>query len=356
MSFQNTFKYLAILLPGLLPLIVFVVVDEFLGAKWAILTALASGVAIFSYTWFRNRKPDTFVLFDTLLLAAFGGVSLLLDDDIFFKLKPGVIQSILVVIIGVSAYSPKNLILGMVQRYMPGNQLDYNQINQLRQQVRIMFWLFLGHTLLVYYSVFFMSKEAWAFISGGLFYIIAAVWFLIEVIRQKIKQGNVEWVPVLDNNGKVIGKATREQVHSGNKILHPVVHLHVFNSKGELYIQKRPAFKKIQPNKWDTAVGGHVDFKETPQKAIVREAKEELSLQITEPDFLFSYIWESEIEREFVYVFAIKTDIEPAPNPKEVDDGKFLNLHEIKINLGKSFFTPNFEEEFKLLTKRISFK
>lgn len=356
MNSQSTFKYLAILLPGLLPLIVFVVVDEFIGTNWAISTALATGAFIFIYTWVRNRKPDTFVLFDTILLAAFGGISILLNDEVFFKLKPGVIQTILIVIIGISAYSPKNLILGMVKRYMPGQQLDDNQIKQLRHQVRIMFWLFLGHTLLVFYSVFFMSKEAWAFISGGLFYIIAAVWFLIEFVRQKIKLGNTEWVPVLDNNGKVIGKATREQVHSGNKILHPVVHLHVFNKKGELYVQKRPSFKKIQPNKWDTAVGGHVDFKETPQMALIRETKEELNLDIAEPDFLFSYIWESEIEKEFVYVFAIKTDKIPYPNPKELDDGKFLSLQEIKINLGKSFFTPNFEEEFKLLMKRISFK
>jgi isopentenyldiphosphate isomerase/intracellular septation protein A len=356
MSKQNTFKYLAILLPGLLPLIIFIVVDEFLDTQWAIFTALISGVAIFLYTWLRNKKPDNFVLFDTLLLAVFGGISILLNDEVFFKLKPAIIQTILVVIIGVSAYSSKNLILNMAKRYMPGKELNEVQINHLRVQTRVMFWLFLGHTLLVYFSVFFMSKEAWAFVSGGLFYIIAGLWFVTEFIRQRLSMTKLEWVPVLDNAGKVVGKATREQVHSGSKILHPVVHLHVFNSKGELYVQKRPSFKDIQPNKWDTAVGGHVSFKETPQKALIREAKEELNLDISEPDFLFSYVWESEIEKEFVYVFAVKTTKTPEPNPKELDDGKFMNINDVKINLGKSFFTPNFEEEFKLLLKRISFK
>ncbi|PLX22690.1 MAG: NUDIX hydrolase [Salinivirgaceae bacterium] len=356
MSLQNKFKYLGLLLPGLLPLFVFVLVDEFVDTKWAIITALASGVAIFIYTWIRNGKPDNFVLFDTLLLAAFGGISILLHDEVFFKLKPGIIQTILIVVIGISAYSPKNLILGMAKRYMPGQELDEHQLKQLRHQTRIMFWLFLVHTILVYYSVFYLSKEAWAFISGGLFYIMAGVWFVIELLRQKLLNSKIEWVPVLNNDGKVIGKATREQVHSGKKILHPVVHLHVFNSKGELYVQKRPSFKEIQPNKWDTAVGGHVSFKETPQKALEREAFEELNLKISNPDFLFSYIWESEIEKEFVYVFAIKTTDIPMPNTKELEDGKFMNLHEIKINLGKSFFTPNFEEEFQLLSKRISFR
>lgn len=39
-------------------------------------------------------------------------------------------------------------------------------------------------------------------------------------------------------------------------LLHPVVHLHLFNSRGELYLQKRPEWKDIQPGRWDTAVGG----------------------------------------------------------------------------------------------------
>jgi isopentenyldiphosphate isomerase len=42
-----------------------------------------------------------------------------------------------------------------------------------------------------------------------------------------------------------------------------VVHLHVFNSRGELYLQKRPEWKDIQPGKWDTAVGGHIDLGES---------------------------------------------------------------------------------------------
>ena len=46
-------------------------------------------------------------------------------------------------------------------------------------------------------------------------------------------------------------------------LLHPVVHLHLFNSRGELYLQKRPEWKDIQPGRWDTAVGGHVDYGET---------------------------------------------------------------------------------------------
>ena len=78
-----------------------------------------------------------------------------------------------------------------------------------------------------------------------------------------------ELFPVVDPSGVVVGSATRGECHGGSMLLHPVVHLHLFNSRGELYLQKRPEWKDIQPGRWDTAVGGHVDYGETPDEAEV---------------------------------------------------------------------------------------
>ena len=46
-----------------------------------------------------------------------------------------------------------------------------------------------------------------------------------------------EMFPIVDEQGNITGAATRGECHNGSKLLHPVVHLHVFNSKGELYLQ-----------------------------------------------------------------------------------------------------------------------
>ncbi len=46
-----------------------------------------------------------------------------------------------------------------------------------------------------------------------------------------------EMFPIVDEQGNITGTATRGECHNGSKLLHPVVHLHVFNSKGELYLQ-----------------------------------------------------------------------------------------------------------------------
>ncbi len=162
------------------------------------------------------------------------------------------------------------------------------------------------------------------------------------------KDNAKEIFPLVDEAGNVIGSASRGECHSGSKLLHPVVHLHVFNPGGDLYLQKRPDWKDIQPGKWDTAVGGHVDFGENVEMALRREAGEELGLKDFTPQWLDAYVFESDRERELVSAF--KTVVEEVPRPsEELDGGRFWTRGEILDNMGKGVFTPNFESEYTRL-------
>ncbi len=159
---------------------------------------------------------------------------------------------------------------------------------------------------------------------------------------------SAEIFPIVDEKGNVIGKATRGECHSGSKILHPVVHLHVFDRDGRLYLQKRPDWKDIQPGKWDTAVGGHIDYGEDVETALRREAREELGLVGFTPELMDRYIFESDREKEYVNSF--KTVIDSMPKPTdELDGGRFWHLDEIRRAIGKGILTPNFEKEFARL-------
>lgn len=354
---MNRLELFKKLLPGFIPLFVFIAIDEIWGTRAGLVAALAIGVAELGWIWFREKRFDRFVLLDTGLLIALGSVSILLDNDIFFKLKPGLIELILCVVLAVSAFSKINIIGLMTKRYMKELEMTDQQSAQLRKTLRLLFFVFLAHTALVFYSAFYMSDKAWAFISGGLFYILFALIFGIEFIRQRFMKRRPmvteEWLPLVNEQGGIIGKAPRSACHRGEKLLHPVVHLHVFNHQKHIYLQKRPMDKLVQPGKWDTAVGGHISAGETLETALKREAWEEIGLTEFGAKLVKTYRWDSEIECELVYVFVTPDYKSIHLHSEEVTEGRFWSPGQIEANMGKGLFTTNFEYEYQLLKEKI---
>ena len=204
------------------------------------------------------------------------------------------------------------------------------------------------HTL--YYNITWNDpntkvRTLFCYANNGLFHF--KMLSLQPVNTDKSMDNQQEIFPIVDENGEVVGSATRGECHCGSRLLHPVVHLHVFNSKGDLYLQRRPEWKDIQPGKWDTAVGGHVDYGETPEEALRREVREELGLTDFTPETVDKYVFDSQRERELVYVNRTTYDGEIRPSAEELDGGRFWSMEEIREAMGKNVLTPNFENEFR---------
>lgn len=353
---MNRSELLKKLLPGFIPLFVFIAIDEIWGTRAGLVAALVIGVGEMIWIWIKEKRFDRFVLFDTGLLFVLGSVSIWLDNDIFFKLKPGLVELILCAVLAVSSFSKINIIGLMTQRYMKDMELTDQQMAQFRKTLQLMFFVFLIHTVLVFYSAFYLSNEAWAFISGGLFYILFGFVFAYEFIKQKLsvrKQSvavpDEEWLPLVNEQGGIIGKAPRSACHRGEKLLHPVVHLHVLNNQKHIYLQKRPMNKLVQPGKWDTAVGGHISVGETLETALKREAWEEIGLTQFSAKLVKTYRWDSEIESELVYAFITHDFKSIHLHSDEVVEGRFWTPKQIESNIGQVIFTPNFENEYQLL-------
>lgn len=341
------------LLPGFLPLLVFIVVDAISNdMRISIAVAVTFGIGEFIYTYIRTKILDKFILFDTSLLIAMGLISYLYNDEVFFKIKPAIIEFLFCIVLGISAFSQNNIMLKMTKRYMKGLEMNNEQIIQMIRSLKILFWIFIFHTALTAYSAFFMSKAAWLFISGGLFYILFGAYFVYELIRRRIINKNYEkeeWLPMVNDEGETIGRIPRSVAHQLPVKRHPVVHLQVINSKNEIYLQKRPQHKLIQPGKWDTAVGGHVCYDEDIHLALKREAKEEIGIADFKYDFISKYLWDTPVEAELVFMFVTRYDGKMEINKQELDKAAFWSVDSIKSQLGKEVFTPNFEKEFIIL-------
>ncbi len=358
---MNRLQLLKNLAPGFLPLLVFIAADALWGTRVGLIVAVGSGLIEMAASYVRKKSWDRFVLLDTLLIVAMGGASLLLENDVFFRLKPALVELVFCLILGISAFSPLNLMLAMSRRYFKGVTLSTEQSRAMTLKLKTLFFVLLGHALLTVYAALAMSLAAWAFISGGLFYILFAAYFLVEWLRNRRRarrtpvaqtgDAEEEWFDIVDAEGNVRGRAPRSVCHSRQGLLHPVVHLHVINAAGQIFLQKRAATKKIQPGKWDTAVGGHVSSGESIEAALKREAEEELGLTGFKAQPLARYLWQSDIESELVFMFVMRGSPPLRLNLEEMDDGKFWKIRNIKTALGKNILTPNFEFEFAVLLK-----
>ena len=345
------------LIPGLIPLLVYILADEFWGMKVGLIVAVSIGILELLIAWFRKRELDRFVLLDTLLLLLLSVLSYLFENEIFFKVKPAMIDLVLVALLSLSLFTRIDPLAAMSQRYMGDLKIDDRQKEQFRRNLWVLFWITLVHTLMVLWAAFFLSKEIWAFISSFALFIMMGVYMGFELLRHKffapksrpVYQDAEEWLPVVDEQGEILGKALRSHCHNGSKTLHPVVHLNLLGQFRTIYLQKRAPDKLIQPGKWDTSVGGHVAYGESLEAALYRESIEEIGLKMFEAVPALKYVWKTDIESELVYTYLT---YQGTPNPAgsaEITDGRFWKFTEIDQNLGKGIFTPNFEHEYKLL-------
>ena len=153
---------------------------------------------------------------------------------------------------------------------------------------------------------------------------------------------------IVDDEDRVVGQATRAECHGNPALIHRVAHVLVVNAREELLLQKRSPGKDIQPGKWDTSVGGHLDPGESYHDAAVREMREELGLVGLPLTFLYKSKIRNEIESENIATFLTCHDGNVAWDEGEITDVRYWSEAEIVASLGTGVFTPNFEEEWRL--------
>ncbi len=155
-----------------------------------------------------------------------------------------------------------------------------------------------------------------------------------------------EILEIVNEDNQVTGRAPRSRIHR-EQLRHRAVHIFLFNSRGELFLQKRAAQKDEFPGYYDSSAAGHVDPEESYHDAAARELEEELGIaaaleQIAEFAACRGNGW------EFTVLYAAVSDAPVRINIEEIEAGSFYPVDEIAGRLSRDggLFTPAFKTLF----------
>lgn len=121
----------------------------------------------------------------------------------------------------------------------------------------------------------------------------------------------------MDRDNRVTGSATRRQMRA-ERLPHRCSYILVFNSAGELLVQKRTETKDIYPGYWDPAAGGVMQFGETYEENAEREVAEEMGIRGVPLTPLFDLWFEDERSAVWGRAFTCVWDGVVTPQVEEV--------------------------------------
>lgn len=145
-----------------------------------------------------------------------------------------------------------------------------------------------------------------------------------------------EYIIVVDEYDNVIEPIEKIDAHRKG-VLHRAFSIFIFNSNNQLLLQKRNQSKYHSGGLWTNSCCGHPKYNEILEDAVHRRLKEEMGFncELTEKlSFIYKANLENNlIENEFDHVFIGKYDGEIVPNVDEVEDFKWINIDEVKLDV-----------------------
>ncbi len=160
----------------------------------------------------------------------------------------------------------------------------------------------------------------------------------------------MEHVILVDEQDHELGTMEKMEAHVKG-VLHRAFSVLVFNSKGEMLIQKRSDCKYHSVGLWTNTCCSHPRPGESIEDAAQRRLKEEMGINI-KPSTAYSFIYHTEldgglIEHELDHVLTATYDGDPVINPDEAQDWQYISVSELKENIERN--PEQFTHWFKLI-------
>ncbi len=140
-----------------------------------------------------------------------------------------------------------------------------------------------------------------------------------------------EILDLVNENDEVIGQQSRAEIYQQNQSNFRVVNLFLVNAKGQLWIPKRVATKKLFPLCLDMSMGGHVDSGESYREALKREVSEELNMSTQDDDYRLLGHFFPHVHHlsAFMKVYEMTIDTAPVYNPDDFCEADWMMPDEL---------------------------
>ncbi len=338
-----------------LPLMIFMVLQDFYGDKPAMGVALGINAVLLIYIFVRYRRMVLWFIGSTIIFLIIShSITALQSYFSGYTYVNHIGEFVVLTLFSVSILTRK-FIENFILKFSPRN---FSMLNNLSEMFRFMAILTVLIAAYLSISLLFASHlhplaNDIVFIHGVFVSLLSFI-FVYEIVRVTIVRVRLikeEWWPVVNEQGKKIGSihsltSLREQ----GKYMHPIIRVFLIE-KNRIFLQKRTEHDNFAPGFWDTSISNHVRLNEKVEQCIVRTAFERYGVTGIKPVFLTHYTYETPVEFVYAYVFVTCGLQSIQPDSKHIESTKWWTIKQIEENLNTGIFSPTFELEFNFLKR-----
>ena len=157
---------------------------------------------------------------------------------------------------------------------------------------------------------------------------------------------NNEILAVVDKHDQIIDHKPRHIIHQ-HMLKHRAVHILVFNSQSQLFLQKRSMKKDLNGGLWDSSAAGHVDSGEDYDISALRELEEELGIHVNTLEKLFKLEPTADLGMEFIQVYRCHHDGPFTLAAEEIEEGQWFEQTHITERISTD--DPSLTQTFKTI-------
>ncbi|MFN3453857.1 MAG: inner membrane-spanning protein YciB [Pseudobdellovibrio sp.] len=180
-------KALSLLFGGVLPVIAFTVIEEYYGITAGLIAGLIFGLGELIYEYVRYKKISTMTWVGNGSLLILGAISLWLNEGIWFKLQPAILEFFMFLFLIGSWFLKKPFLKLMIEKQNPESpHIIKDSMSGIT--LRLGFF-FLIHTLIAVHAAFYWSTEAWAILKGVGLTLSMILYMVIEMYFIKKRLG-----------------------------------------------------------------------------------------------------------------------------------------------------------------------